>query len=176
MTWPRNSEIGLKYISPFPLFNKHNCSWLQLHHLQLYHREHPDWLHHCLEWQLLGLRPQGTTEGSAYDPVHHWGQASCHPGPIYFLFYQASRIRTNSYNQWLPLTTDFYLVSSGIQSCNLSVTSPTLTTRLRCLTIKLSKIPATLVIDCSLCFHTASGTGAPSQGPKGFLTASTPKS
>jgi transposase InsO family protein len=22
-------------------------------------------------------------EGSAYGPVHHWGQASCHPGPIY---------------------------------------------------------------------------------------------
>ena len=22
-------------------------------------------------------------EGSAYGPVHHWGQASSHPGPIY---------------------------------------------------------------------------------------------
>ena len=32
--------------------------------------------------QLLGLRPQGTTEGSAYGPVHHWDQASCHPGPV----------------------------------------------------------------------------------------------
>ena len=51
--------------------------------LQLQHREHPDWLHHCLVWQLLCLRPQGTTEGSAYGPVHHWGQASCHPGPLY---------------------------------------------------------------------------------------------
>ena len=26
--------------------------------LQLHHREHSDWLHHCLVWQLLGLRPQ----------------------------------------------------------------------------------------------------------------------
>ena len=40
-------------------------------------------LHHYLVWQLLGLRPQGTTEGSAYGTVHHWGQASCHPGPLY---------------------------------------------------------------------------------------------
>ena len=31
---------------------------------QLHHREHPDWLHHCLVWQLLSFRPQGTTEGS----------------------------------------------------------------------------------------------------------------
>jgi hypothetical protein len=37
----------------------------------------------CLVWQLLGLRPQATTEGSAYGPVHHRGQASCHPGPLY---------------------------------------------------------------------------------------------
>jgi hypothetical protein len=33
---------------------------------------------------------------------------------------------------------------------------------------KLSKTPATLVIDCSLCYRTASGTGAPSLGPRGF--------
>ena len=51
--------------------------------LQLHHREHPDRLHHCLVWQLLVLRPQDTTEGSVYSPVHHWGQASCHPGPLY---------------------------------------------------------------------------------------------
>jgi hypothetical protein len=25
----------------------------------------------CLVWQLLGLRPQGTTEGNAYSPGHH---------------------------------------------------------------------------------------------------------
>ena len=49
--------------------------------LQLHHREH--WLHHRLVWQLLGLRPQGATEGSVYGPVHHWGQAPCHPGPLY---------------------------------------------------------------------------------------------
>ena len=33
--------------------------------VQLHHREHPDGLHHCLVWQLLGLRPQGITEDSA---------------------------------------------------------------------------------------------------------------
>ena len=26
---------------------------------------------------------QGTTEDSAEHTVHHWGQASCHPGPLY---------------------------------------------------------------------------------------------
>ena len=51
--------------------------------LQLHHREHLEWLHHSLVWQLLGLRLQGTTGGSAYSPVHHRGQASCHPGPLY---------------------------------------------------------------------------------------------
>ena len=51
--------------------------------LQLHHQEHPDQLHHCLVWKLLGIRSQGTTEGSAYGPVHHWGQATCHPGPLY---------------------------------------------------------------------------------------------
>ena len=40
---------------------------------------------------------------------------------------------------------------------------------------KLSKTPATLVIDCSLGYCTASGTEAPSLGPKGFLTDSIPK-
>ena len=28
-------------------------------------------------------RPQGTTEGSAYGPVHHWGKAACHLGPLH---------------------------------------------------------------------------------------------
>ena len=51
--------------------------------LQLHHREYPECLHHCLVWQLLSLRPQGTIEGSAYGPVHHRGQASGHPGPLY---------------------------------------------------------------------------------------------
>ena len=51
--------------------------------LQQHQRENPDWLHHCLVWQLLDLRPQGTTEGSANGPVHHGGQASCRPGPLY---------------------------------------------------------------------------------------------
>ena len=34
--------------------------------IQLHHREH--WLHQCLVWQLLGLRPQSAIEGSAYWP------------------------------------------------------------------------------------------------------------
>jgi hypothetical protein len=46
--------------------------------LQLHNREH-----HCLVWQMLCIRLQGATEGSAYGPVHHWGQASSHPGPLY---------------------------------------------------------------------------------------------
>jgi hypothetical protein len=40
---------------------------------------------------------------------------------------------------------------------------------------KLSKTPVTQVVDCSLCFRTESGTGVASLGPKGSLTASTPK-
>ena len=50
--------------------------------LQLHLRELPDWLHHRLVWQLLGIRPLSATECIAYGPVHHWGQASCRPGPI----------------------------------------------------------------------------------------------
>jgi hypothetical protein len=51
--------------------------------LQLLHPEHLDWLHHRLVWQLLGIRPQGATEGSAYDPVHHCGRAPCISGALY---------------------------------------------------------------------------------------------
>ena len=40
---------------------------------------------------------------------------------------------------------------------------------------KLSKTPVIQVIDCILCYRTASGTGAPSLGAKGSSTASTPK-
>jgi hypothetical protein len=36
-----------------------------------------------LVWHLLGFQQQGATEGSAYGPVHHWGRAPCHPGPLY---------------------------------------------------------------------------------------------
>jgi hypothetical protein len=51
--------------------------------IQLYYWEHLDWLHHRLIRQQLGIWPQGATEGSAYDPVHLWGRAPCHPGPPY---------------------------------------------------------------------------------------------
>ena len=40
---------------------------------------------------------------------------------------------------------------------------------------KLSKPPATPVIDCSLCYRMANGIRAPSPVPKGFSTAFTPK-
>jgi hypothetical protein len=52
--------------------------------IQLHHREHLDWLHQRLVWKLLGIRPQGVTEGSAYGQVHHWGRVPCHPGPLYY--------------------------------------------------------------------------------------------
>jgi hypothetical protein len=49
-----------------PSDNWHGSSdpqkFLQLHH-QL----------HCLVRQLLGPRPQGTSDGRVYGPVHHWG-------------------------------------------------------------------------------------------------------
>ena len=89
-------------------------------------------LQHCLVWQLLSLQPQGTTEGSANSPVHHWGQAK------------------------LPAIQDLY--TRQCQRKALTI-------------VKDSSHP---VIDCSLCYHTASGTGAPRLGPRGFLNASTP--
>ena len=73
---------------------------------------------------------QGTTEGSAYGPVHHWGQASCHPGPLY----QA-------------------VSEEGPKNC---------------------LTPATLVIDGSLCYRMASGTGAPSLGQNTLKLLLTP--
>jgi hypothetical protein len=33
--------------------------------------------------QLLGIRPQGATKGSAYGLVYHCGRALCHPRPLY---------------------------------------------------------------------------------------------
>jgi hypothetical protein len=51
--------------------------------LKLHNREHPDWLHHHLVWQLFGIQPQGATEGSMYGPVHLWSQASCRPVLLY---------------------------------------------------------------------------------------------
>ena len=53
--------------------------------LQLHHREHPDWLVASLYGMATAWPPtvQGTTEGSAYGPVHHWGQVSLHPAPLY---------------------------------------------------------------------------------------------
>ena len=51
------------------------------------------WLHHCLVWQLLGLRPQVTTEGSANNPVHHWGEAPCHPGYLHIRWCQRKDLK-----------------------------------------------------------------------------------
>jgi hypothetical protein len=79
--------------------------------LQLHHREH--WLHHCLVWQLLVLRPHCTQ-------TVEWMAQTSIPGGV----------------RGRPWT--------------------------------FSKTPATLVIDCSLCYHTVSGTGAPILGPRGF--------
>uniref|UniRef100_A0A4W5KXH3 Receptor L-domain domain-containing protein n=1 Tax=Hucho hucho TaxID=62062 RepID=A0A4W5KXH3_9TELE len=47
----------------------------------------------------------------------------------------------------------------------------------QCLSIRIGQEvrAMTQVIDCSLCYRTASATGTPSLGPKGSLTASTPK-
>ena len=45
-----------------------------------HHRENPEWLHHCLVSQQPGLRPQSTTEGSAYGPVpSEEGPKNCRP-------------------------------------------------------------------------------------------------
>jgi hypothetical protein len=78
--------------------------------------------------KIFGVGPQILKK---YGPVHHWCQASCHPGPLY------QAVSGKPY--------------------------------------KLSNISATLVIDCFFCYCTASGTGAPSLGPKGSLTDFTPK-
>lgn len=43
---------------------------------------------------------------------------------------------------------------------------------------RLKKLPKTLItqaIDCLLCYHPATGTGASALGPTGFETLSTPK-
>jgi hypothetical protein len=61
-------------------------------------------------------------------PVHHWGQASCHPGPLY----QA-----------------------------VSKEGP--------------KNPATLVIDCSLCYRTASGGRSAKSRSKRLLNSFYPQ-
>ena len=76
-------EDTTKPIPPLQTEKIWHGSWDPQKVIHLHHREHPDWLHHCLVWQLLDLRLQGTTEGNAYGPVHHWDQASCHPGPLY---------------------------------------------------------------------------------------------
>ena len=90
------------------------------------------WLHHCLVWQLLGLRPQDTIEGSAHSPVHHWGHASCHPGPLYQAV--SEEVPKNCQRLQPPWSWTVLSVMVRVRVC------------------------------------TASGTGAPSQGPKGFLT------
>ena len=40
--------------------------------------------------------------------------------------------------------------------------------------MKLSETPVTQVIDCFLCYRTASGTGAPGLGPKGVEAVEEP--
>ena len=80
LTWSKHTKTVVKWARQRipPQETEKICTGPQiLKVLQLHHREH-----HCLVWQLLGLRPQGTTDGT-YNPVHHWGQASCHPGPLY---------------------------------------------------------------------------------------------
>jgi hypothetical protein len=78
LTWSKHTKTVVKRARQnlFPLKRLKRFGMDPQKVLQLHHREH-----HCLVWQLLGLRPQGTTEGSVNSPVHHWGQASCHPGP-----------------------------------------------------------------------------------------------
>ena len=36
-----------------------------------------------LVWQMHRPRPQSATEAGADSPVHHWGRAPCHTGPLY---------------------------------------------------------------------------------------------
>jgi hypothetical protein len=78
------------------------------------------WLHPCLVWQLLGLRPQRHNRGLCEQP-------STSLGP-----------------RFLPSRTS---IPGGVRG---------------------SPKKATLVIDCSLCYRIASGTGSPSLGPRGF--------
>ena len=64
-THPHSSEEGMTMPLPPQEAKKiwHGPSDPQKD-LYSYIREHLDWLHHLLVWQLLGIRPQGATEGS----------------------------------------------------------------------------------------------------------------
>jgi hypothetical protein len=85
LEWSKHTKTVVKRAqqSLFPLWKLKRFGLGPQKVLQLQHREHPDQLHHCLVRQVLGLRPQGTSEGSAYGPVHLWGKAACHPGPLH---------------------------------------------------------------------------------------------
>ena len=84
LSWSKHTKTVVKraqqLIFPLRRLKRFGIGPQILKVLQLHH---PDWLHHCLVWQPFGLRPQGTTEGSGNGPVHHRGQVSCHPGPLY---------------------------------------------------------------------------------------------
>ena len=77
LSWSKHTKTVVKWarqnLFPLSRLKRFGMGPQILKKVLLHHQEHPDWLHHCLVWQLLGLRPQGTTEGSAYGPVHYWG-------------------------------------------------------------------------------------------------------
>ena len=72
-THQHSREEGMTSLFPLRRLKRYGMGPQTLKRFYSCNREHPDWLHHCLVQQRLSLRPQGTTEGNAYGPVHHWG-------------------------------------------------------------------------------------------------------
>jgi hypothetical protein len=60
LEWSKHTKTVVKSArqtySPQETENIWHCSSDPQNVLQLHHQVHPDWLHHCLVWQLLGLR------------------------------------------------------------------------------------------------------------------------